>query len=126
MNRSNPLEVLLEKPLTRDTIAGLKTRALRRRVWYRVLSRMERGLLDLTMRWVDKVRSGLMARVLLRILVKLARALNERMVRVLGRGRELALGLSRLAVHWENAGAYGWGLDRAFQLALGLGITSIS
>ncbi len=82
--------------------------------------------MDLTIRWVDKVRSGMMARVLLRILLKLVRAMEQGMGRVLGRGRELALGLSRLAVEWGNAGAYGWGLDWAFQLALGLGVTSIS
>ena len=77
MNQTTPVRALLEKPLTSETIAGMKVRALRRRVWYRALDRIERGLLDLTIRWVDKVRSGLMARVLLRILVKLARQWNK-------------------------------------------------
>ena len=81
--------------------------------------------MDLTIRWVDKVRSDRLERVLLLILAKLARALNERMVRVLERGRELARGLSRFAVEWGNAEACGWSLERAFQLALGLGVASI-
>ncbi len=68
MNQTTPVMELLEKPLRRDTILGLKTRALRRRVWYRTLDRIERGLVDLTIRWVDKVRNRTMARVLLWIL----------------------------------------------------------
>src|SRR5947208_11145222 len=49
---------LLERPITREVLIGIKTRGLRRRVWYRALDRMERGLVDLTIRWMDKVRSG--------------------------------------------------------------------
>ncbi len=44
MNQTTPVMALLEKPLTRDTILGLRTRALRRRVWYSALDRVERGL----------------------------------------------------------------------------------
>ncbi len=122
MNHSTPLEGLLEKPLTIDTIAGLKTRALRRRVWFRALDRIERGLVDLTIRWVDKVRSGRLRRVLVGILVKLARALDNGMARVLQEGRALARGLSELAVGWGNELAWSWRFDTEFQWALGLGL----
>ncbi len=64
------LEVSLNGPLTRDVIVGLKTRALRRRVWFSALDRLERGLVDLTIRWVDTVRTGRLAWVLVRILGK--------------------------------------------------------
>ncbi len=72
--------------LSRQVLVALRTRALRGRIWYRVLSRMERGLVDLTIRWVGRVRSGRLARVLLEILEKLVRALESRMVRVVERG----------------------------------------
>jgi len=123
MNQTTPVRALLEKPLTSETIAGLKVRALRRRVWYRALDRIERGLLDLTIRWVDKVRSGLMARVLLRILVKLAQAMEQGMERVLSVGRELALRASALAVGLGNRQAYAWRFDESFWRALGFGKT---
>ena len=96
-------EKLLEGPITREVLIGFKTRGLRRRLWYSTLSRMERGLVDLTIRWVDKVRSGRMTETLLRILAKLALALETGMGRVLGRGRELALRASSLAVGWGTA-----------------------
>ncbi|HLC11543.1 MAG TPA: hypothetical protein VJL56_06845 [Candidatus Bathyarchaeia archaeon] len=102
-------------------MVGLKIRGLRRRVWFWALDRMERGLVDLTIRWVDKVRSGRMTETLMRILEKLAQALETGMGRVLGRGRELALRASSLAVGWGNSQAYAWRHDESYALALGLG-----
>src|SRR2546428_91878 len=91
LNEELNLQEILDSPLTSRKLAGLKTRALRKRVWYGVLDRVERGLLDLTIRWVDNVRSGRLREMLLRILVKLARAMEQGMARVLVVGRELAL-----------------------------------
>ena len=112
----------LKEPIMRELLVGLKTRGLRRRVWYRALDRMERGLVDLTIRWVDKVRSGRMTETLMRILAKLAMALETGIGRVLGRGRMLAAKASELAVGWENGSAFYWRFEQAFCNALGLGI----
>jgi len=84
---------------------------------------MERGLVDLTIRWVDKVRSGRMTETLMRILAKLAMAMETGMGRVLTRGRILAARASELAVGWGNLSAYSWRFERAFANALGHGIT---
>jgi hypothetical protein len=118
LTEESSLEGILDSPLTGRKLAGLKTRALRKRVWYRVLDRVERGLLDLTIRWVDNVRSGRLTEMLLRILVKLARAMEQGMARVLVVGRELALKASLLAVRWGNVDAYSWRFDRAFWLGI--------
>ena len=108
--------------LSRQVLVALRTRALRRGVWFRVLSRIERGLVDLTIRWVDRVRSGRLARVLVEILEKLVRALESRMVRAMGSGRMLALRLSEMAVAWGSMSAYQWRFDEGFRKALGMGI----
>src|SRR6266571_487332 len=113
----------LKEPITREVLIGMKTRGLRRRVWYWALDRMERGLVDLTIRWVDKVRSGRMTETLMRILEKLAQALETGMGRVLGRGRVLAVRASELAVAWGDVAAYSWRFEQAFCNALGHGIT---
>src|SRR5713226_9139514 len=112
----------LKEPITREVLIGLKTRGLRRRVWYRALDRIERGLVDLTIRWVDKVRSRRMTETLMRILVKLAQAMETGMGRVLGRGRILAARASSLAVEWGNSSAFYWRFEQGFWRALGLGI----
>src|SRR2546425_11905006 len=113
----------IEGPITREVLVGLKTRGLRRRLWYSTLSRIERGLVDLTIRWVDEVRSGRLTETLVRILAKLAMALETGMGRVLMRGRILAMKVSELAVGWGNRPAYSWRFETAFANALGHGIT---
>ncbi len=82
------------------------------------MDRIERGLVDLTIRWVDNVRNSTMARVLLRILGKLVQALEHGMARVLTVGKELALKASELAVRWGNIQAYAWRSDRVFWIGL--------
>ena len=77
--------------------------------------------MDLTIRWVDNVRSGRMTETLLRILVKLARAMEQGMARVLEVGRELALKASVLAVRWGSGRAYEWRFDESFWRGLALG-----
>src|SRR5438876_10157839 len=114
---------LPERPITREVLIGIKTRGLRRRIWYWALDRMERGLVDLTIRWVDKVRSGPMTETLMRILEKLAQAMETGMGRVLGRGRVLAVRASELAVGWGSRSAFSWRFETAFANALGHGIT---
>src|SRR6266852_2483451 len=111
---------MLEGPITREVLVGLKTRGLRRRVWFWALDRMERGLVDLTIRWVDKVRSRRMTETLMRILEKLAQAMETGTGRVLGRGRELATRVSQLAVAWGNESAFYWRFEQGFCRALSL------
>src|SRR5947209_10902085 len=115
---SNPVslsEKILKEPITREVLVGLKMRGLRRRLWYITLSRLERGLVDLTIRWVDKVRSGRMTETLMRILEKLVQALEHGMGRVLGRGGELATRASELAVGWGNKAAFHWRFEQGFR-----------
>jgi hypothetical protein len=122
LNRSPHSELeALEGPLTKRVLVDMKIRSLRRRIWFRVLDRMERGLVDLTIRWVDKARNPTMARVLLRILEKLAQAMQQGMARVLSLGRELALKASELAVGWENADAYNR-FEGSFWLSIALNL----
>ncbi len=57
-------------PLSRNEIIKVKTKALRRGVWYRVLTRVERACIDLVIKVVERVRSRLLTRVLSSILKK--------------------------------------------------------
>jgi len=59
--------------------------------------------------------------MLLRILAKLARAMEQGMARVLVVGRELALQASVFGVRWGNDQAYAWRFDETFWRGLGLG-----
>jgi hypothetical protein len=96
-------------------LADAKKAALRRGFWFRVLNRVERGVVDLTMRYVDNIKSTLLAKVLTAILDKLTIAgesMVDRMVRTIGVSR--AMKISAIAVSWGNASASKWAEDRAF------------
>lgn len=100
---------------TVSILAQSKKLALRRKVWFRVLNRVERGVIDLTLKCVDTIRSGRLAKVVTAILVKLESA-SESTVDVLVRtlGLPLAQKISRIAVCWGNFSALAWAGDPAF------------
>ena len=52
--------------------------AQRRGVWFRVLSRVERGIVDLTVKVVDCIKSGKLAKMLEAIVEKLQLALENK------------------------------------------------
>ena len=96
-------------------LASVRRAAFRRRVWFRVLNRVERGVVDLTMRYVDDVKSSKLARVLTAIMEKLMQAtesMAERLVRTVG--RELARKASDVAVGWGYSSALAWAWDSGF------------
>ena len=104
--------------LTRQYLIGMKTRALRRRIWFKALSRVERGLVDLTIAWVNRVKSISLAIVLTEILRKLALAVEGTKFRTMELGRRLAMELSDLAVSWGSEQARPWRSDKSFHLFL--------
>ncbi len=115
-----PLETLSSRVTVSDVISvrrlvEAKRTALRRGVWFRVLNRVERGVLDLTVRCVDKIESAILAKVVTAILIKLKLAMEstvEKLVRVVG--RSLTQKVSRIALNWGNVSASQWAEDTLF------------
>ncbi|MFB0523500.1 MAG: hypothetical protein ACETV1_07070, partial [Candidatus Bathyarchaeia archaeon] len=95
--------------LTRRTLARTRTRALRHRCWYKVLSRLERGIVELTIRCVEEVKSTKLQSTLMKIIGKLIQALRPGYLRTAEIvGRPLAARISCLAQSWGNARAAEW------------------
>lgn len=96
-------------------LAEARHAAFRRGVWFRVLSRIERGVVDLTLRYVDDIKSIKLAKVLTAIMEKLQQAtenMANRLVRLIG--VPLAQKASGIAVTWGNLSAEAWANDRDF------------
>jgi hypothetical protein len=92
-----------------------KKHALRRGIWFRALNRVERGIIDLTVRYVDTIKSKALAKVLTAIIEKLQQTmetLTDKMIRTVG--LPLARKISNIAVSWGNHLAKLWAEDRAF------------
>jgi hypothetical protein len=96
-------------------LAEAKKVALRRGTWFRVLNRIERGVLDLTVKFVDRIRSAKLVKVVTAIMEKLAQAMEsavKKMVRITGSA--LARKISGIAFGWGNRSALAWAWDVGF------------
>ena len=99
----------------RRGLVMLKSRALRRNVWFRALSTLERGLINSVIQTVRRVRSPLLVKVLFTIVKKLTNALETRVTRMTREiGKPLANRISLLAQAWGNISAVKWSADRRF------------
>ena len=93
----------------------VKQAALRRGIWFRALSRLERGVLDLTVRYVVSIKSATLATVVTAILNKLRLATESKVDRLVKTvGFSLARKISGLAQSWGNRSAFSWAEDASF------------
>lgn len=103
--------------LTLDSryLAQIRLEAMRRRVWFRVLSSLERGLVDFVIRVIDKPRSQRLIEVLAKIVVKIKRAIMSPIKHLMEIvGRPLAKKISIIALRWGNRSALKWVEDEGF------------
>lgn len=107
--------------LSRQGLTKIKTRALRRKVWFKALSRVERGIIDLTIRCVERIRSHALMKTVLAIVDKLLRTLEENYLKKVERiGREIAHKICEIALKWGNLHALVWKHDINFVRFLGV------
>ena len=107
--------------LDRAQLVKLRLRAVRSGVWFRALSRIDRVLVDLTIKVAVSVRSAFLARSILSVTRKLEVFLQSRVEHfVRGFGASLAHRLSLFAQSWGNSAARGWAEDQGFARYLGV------
>lgn len=98
-----------------DKLAKIRLVAVRRGVWFRVLNRVERGVIDLTLRVTRRIRSRILARVVYSIVKKLLEALESKVIQQMRQiGVPLAEKISLIAQKWGNKNAYEWAGDVGF------------
>ena len=99
----------------------IKVRALRHKAWFKVLSRVERGIIDLTIRCVERIRSHALMRTVLAIVDKLLRTLEKSYLKKVERvGREIVQRICEIASKWGNPLAWTWKYDVNFIGFLGV------
>jgi len=107
--------VVIAVVVTRGMLVSVRRLAMRRRVWFKVLSRMERAVVSLTIRCVEEVRSVKLAMIVKAIVDKLKLAVEGGVERLMDTvGRLLAQKLSGIAVGWGNESACRWVEDCGF------------
>jgi len=99
----------------RSEVIRIKAKALRRGVWFRALTRLERAFVDLAIKVVERVRSCLLQRVMSSVLCKLEEAMESKVRRLMHEvGGSLAHKLSQIAQEWGNESAIHWEKDSGF------------
>lgn len=103
----------------------IKSRALRTRVWFKILSKVERAIIDLTIKCTDKVRSNVLAETISTIISKILLPFEEGFMTKAERiGNKIAQQLCALGERWGNKSCHAWKHDKHFIKFLG--ITSIN
>jgi len=107
---------------SREGLAKLKTIAVRRNLWFKALSTVERAIVDLTIRVVERVRSSVLKGALKAIASKIVEALKAKSFRerAIVIGRALAERLVRIAERLGNKRAREWAEDPSFVMYLGV------
>jgi hypothetical protein len=103
--------------LTINQLSKLKLKAIRAGVWYKALPRLDRVLVDLTIKVTDSIRSSFLAKSLFAVVDKLEGLLESRFVHLARTvGKVLAQKASLLAQGWGNLAAKRWSTDSSFAL----------
>jgi len=105
---------------TRSELVSVRRKALRKRIWFRVLGRAERALGGLTIRDVGAVRGGRREEALWNPIEKLREAMKTLPERAREVGRPLVERLSRVAQSLGYLEAGGWAGDESFVEYVGL------
>jgi len=101
--------------LKRGRLVNMRAKAIRRGLWFRVLTMAERAYIELTIKVLKKVRSNFLAKVLTPIVRRLLNALESKVAFDMRKvGHLLAKKFSRIAQSWGNVSAGQWVKDRGF------------
>ncbi len=102
-------------------LISIKQCALRKRVWFGTLDRVERGVVDITLRITDRIRSPVLIRVLLKIVLKLRDALESKFLKTAEEiGYDIARKSTELAYTWGSHEAKDWRSELHFIRYLGI------
>jgi hypothetical protein len=101
--------------LNKAQLVKLKLKATRAGVWFRALPRIDRVLVDLTIKVASNIRSITLAKSILAIIRKLEGLLESSLRRAWREvGLPLAQKLSSVAQKWGNTSAKSWVTDSSF------------
>lgn len=97
----------------------LKCKAIRAGVWFRALPRIDRVLVDLTIKVTENIHSGILARSIFAVVGKLEGLLESSVLKSLRlMGLPLAEKLSSIAQKLGNTSAKSWTNDSSFAFFL--------
>ncbi len=108
-------------PLNRLQLLKIRTKAIRAGVWFRALPRIDRVLIDLTIKVAENIRSAHLAKSIIAVVGKLEGLMESGVLKSLRLiGRPLAERISLTAQKLGNTSAKSWALDSSFAFFLAI------
>jgi hypothetical protein len=105
--------------ITTNQLSKLKLKAIRAGVWFKALPRLDRVLVDLTIKVADSIRSSLLAKSIFEVVTKLEHLFEGKFIRLARTvGQKLAEKVSLIAQAWGNLAAKSWSTDHSFAVYL--------
>ena len=106
-------------PLNRTQLIKLRVKAMRAGVWFRALPRIDRVLVDLTIKVAENIRSAHLAKSIFAVVGKLEGLLESNVLRSFRLiGRPLAEKTSLIGQKLGNISARNWADDSSFAFFL--------
>jgi len=106
-------------PLNRTQLIKIRVKAMRAGVWFRALPRIDRVLVDLTIKVAENIRSTNLAKCIFAVVGKLEGLLESSVLKSLRLiGRPLAEKISQTAQKLGNTSAKSWANDLSFAFFL--------
>jgi hypothetical protein len=122
INNFNDSNEFLHKKtnLTRSLLIKIKHKALRSKIWYR-LNNIERTIIDLTIKCVDKVKSIKLKNIILKILNKIKEIFENKFLnKIYENGLKEIVKIVKIAYSWGNKNSLNWIKDKNFIFYLGI------
>jgi hypothetical protein len=106
--------------LTNHLLLKIKRKAIRLKVWYK-LNNIERAIIDLTIKCVNKIKSIKLKNVILKILNKIKEAIeNDFLNKIYENGLKEIVKIIKIAYSWGNKNSLEWIKDKSFIFYLGI------
>jgi hypothetical protein len=106
--------------LNKSLLIRIKHKAIRLKAWYR-LNNIERTIIDLTIKCVDKIKSKELKNVILKILNKIKEIFeNDFLNKIYENGLKEIIKIIKIAYSWGNKNSLNWIKDKSFIFYLGI------
>jgi hypothetical protein len=106
--------------LTNHLLLKIKRKALRLKAWYK-LDNIERTIIDLTIKCVDKIKSIKLKNIILKILNKIKEIFeNNFLNKIYENGLKEIVKIIKIANSWGNKNSLNWIKDKSFIFYLGI------
>jgi len=106
--------------LNKSLLIRIKHKAIRLKAWYK-LNNIERAIIDLTIKCVDKVKSIKLKNVILKILNKIKEIFENKFLnKIYENGLKEIIKIIKIAYSWGNKNSLNWIKDKSFIFYLGI------